>query len=327
MCRAECDEEKHIWRIETRKRRGRPDAGRYAWRFGPYLVTGARRPGQWRGAPGVMAFAVLLVAIGIFGGATAIFATLTSQDDRDATADRKTDVSDRLSESNRETPPFAAAGHAFGTPTFLPPAPVASSTKRATVTTGKTLRRATAKPTAEKNVAGAQKTATHGNDKKEANDDATVKPETKLKPSPPPRPPAAQPKIDVAAHKSATPHVTLPADGSDAVITYVIAIVNNGRHVVTNVVASDEAPSGAIFTAVTQPPSQGSCSVAGKGASLSCSLGTLQPGQAVAFTATARVAMTGTITNVVTATGRGGADTDPANNTAKVQTLVVRKSR
>ena len=136
-------------------------------------------------------------------------------------------------------------------------------------------------------------------------------------------PPPVQPKIDVAAQKSATPQVTLPSDGSGATITYNIAIVNNGPNTATNVTASDPAPSGVTFKTVTQQPTQGSCAVESAGALVGCSLGTLLPGQSVSFTVTATVTVTGTITNIVTTTGSGGPDTNPSNNTAQGQTLVV----
>jgi len=137
-------------------------------------------------------------------------------------------------------------------------------------------------------------------------------------------PPTPQPTIDVAAQKTATPQVTLPSDGSGATITYAIAVVNNGPDTATNVFASDPAPSGVKFLMVTQPPSQGSCVVAPDGSVVSCAnLGTLFKGQSVTFTVTAKVTVTGTITNEVTTGGSGGPDTNPSNNVAKAQTLVV----
>jgi uncharacterized repeat protein (TIGR01451 family) len=144
-------------------------------------------------------------------------------------------------------------------------------------------------------------------------DDATVT----VTPAPPP--PSTPETMDVAIVKDATAQVTLGSDGT-AVIDYEARVRNNGPNQAHNVTLADPAPSGVTFLAITQQPSQGSCTL---GASLlTCNFGTLGPGVQVTVRWNARVSVTGSIRNVGTATGQG-TDTNGANNTDDAVTLVV----
>jgi uncharacterized repeat protein (TIGR01451 family) len=145
-------------------------------------------------------------------------------------------------------------------------------------------------------------------------DDATVT----VTPTPPP-PPSAPETMDVAIVKDATAQVTLGPDGT-AVIDYEARVRNNGPNQAHNVTLADPAPSGVTFLAITQQPSQGSCTLTA--ALLSCNFGTLGPGVQVTVRWNARVTATGSFRNVATATGQG-TDTNSTNNTDDAVTLVV----
>ena len=145
-----------------------------------------------------------------------------------------------------------------------------------------------------------------------ASDDATV---TVTKTPPPPR----QPTIDVAVTKAATPQVQLPQGGGSAALTYDLVVRNNGPDPAVNVQVADPAPTGVTLQSATT--SKGTCSTSA--ALLQCTIASLAPGESAAITVQATVSVTGTVVNVVTATGQGGPDTNPSNNTAEARTLVT----
>lgn len=139
-------------------------------------------------------------------------------------------------------------------------------------------------------------------------------------PPPPPPPPAPNPTIDVSVVKDATATVTLGSNRT-ATIEYRLLVRNNGPNQATNVTVADAAPTGVVFGAITKQPDFGTCTVGP--ALLTCNLGTMGPGVQTLIVWNATVSLTGTIVNSATATGSGGADTNPANNTDDAQTVVV----
>jgi hypothetical protein len=76
---------------------------------------------------------------------------------------------------------------------------------------------------------------------------------------------------------------------------------------------------------LTANPSQGTCNVAP--ALITCSLGTINPGQTVTIGVTARATLVGTHTNVATVTGGGGRETNPADNVDDAVTVVPAPQR
>ena len=145
-----------------------------------------------------------------------------------------------------------------------------------------------------------------------ASDDATVT-VTKTPPPPP------QSAIDVAVTKAATPQVQLPQGGGSAALTYDLVVRNNGPDPAVNVQVADPAPTGVTLQSATT--SKGTCSTSA--ALLQCTIASLAPGESAAITVQATVSVTGTVVNVVTATGQGGPDANPSNNTAEARTLVT----
>jgi uncharacterized repeat protein (TIGR01451 family) len=90
------------------------------------------------------------------------------------------------------------------------------------------------------------------------------------------------------------------------VITYTITIPNAGPSPATNVIVTDDLPSGLQFVAAT--PSQGSCNAADP---VVCTIGTIPSGSSATITLQARViATSGTIANTASVTStEGGGDT------------------
>ncbi len=149
-------------------------------------------------------------------------------------------------------------------------------------------------------------------------DDASV---TLTATPPPPPPPPSNPTIDVQVVKDATAQVTLGANGT-ATITYSVLVKNNGPNQANNVTLADAAPSGVVFNQITKQPDFGSCAISP--ALLQCNLGTMGYGVQTLITFTATVSQQGTVVNSATATGSGGTDTNPANNTDDAQTVVLK---
>ncbi len=97
-----------------------------------------------------------------------------------------------------------------------------------------------------------------------------------------------------------------------------MTVTNKGPDTATNVQLADPAPVGVTY--LTASPSQGTCTVVP--ALITCSLGTIAPGQTVTINATGRVTQTGQLTNTATVTGSGGAEANPADNTDSATTTV-----
>jgi uncharacterized repeat protein (TIGR01451 family) len=119
--------------------------------------------------------------------------------------------------------------------------------------------------------------------------------------------------IDLAIVKESTSPT--PLNGT---VNYTMTVTNQGPDTATNVQLADPAPAGITYLAAT--PSQGTCSVAP--ALVTCTLGTIVPGQTVTVGVTARATAVGTHVNTATVTGSGGAETNPADNVDSAQTVV-----
>jgi len=104
----------------------------------------------------------------------------------------------------------------------------------------------------------------------------------------------------------------------NGIVNYSLSVTNRGPDTATNVQVADPAPAG--ITYLTANPSQGTCSL---GPSLiTCSLGTIAPGQTVTIAITARATAVGQHTNTATVTGSGGRETNPADNVDSAVTVV-----
>ena len=119
--------------------------------------------------------------------------------------------------------------------------------------------------------------------------------------------------IDLVIVKDATSPTTL-----NGTVQYTMTVTNKGPDTATNVQLADPAPVGVTY--LTASPSQGTCTVVP--ALITCSLGTIAPGQTVTINATGRVTQTGQLTNTATVTGSGGAEANPADNTDSATTTV-----
>ena len=95
-------------------------------------------------------------------------------------------------------------------------------------------------------------------------------------------------------------------------------MTNRGPDTATNVQVADPAPVG--ITYLTANPSQGTCAVSPS--LVTCSLGTIAPGQTVTIAITARATAVGQHTNTATVTGSGGRETNPADNVDSAVTVV-----
>jgi len=104
----------------------------------------------------------------------------------------------------------------------------------------------------------------------------------------------------------------------NGIVNYSLTVTNRGPDTATNVQVADPAPAG--ITYLSASPSQGTCSL---GPSLiTCSLGTLAPGQTVTIAITARATAVGSHTNTATVTGAGGRETNPQDNVDSALTIV-----
>jgi len=116
---------------------------------------------------------------------------------------------------------------------------------------------------------------------------------------------------DLVVSKSASSDTVLAGNE----LTYTVRITNNGPLPAQNVRVTDTLPGGVTW--ITSTPSQGTCTT------LTCNLGTLNPGGVATVNIRVRVnsnTLEGTLANQVIV----GTDTpdDPANNTATVSTAV-----
>jgi uncharacterized repeat protein (TIGR01451 family) len=104
----------------------------------------------------------------------------------------------------------------------------------------------------------------------------------------------------------------------NGIVNYSLSVTNKGPDTATNVQLADPAPAG--ITYLTANPSQGTCSVGP--ALVTCTLGTIAPGQTVTIAITARATAVGSHTNTATVTGSGGRETNPADNLDSAVTVV-----
>ena len=104
----------------------------------------------------------------------------------------------------------------------------------------------------------------------------------------------------------------------NGIVNYSLRVTNRGPDTATNVQVADPAPVG--ITYLTANPSQGTCAVSPS--LVTCSLGTIAPGQTVTIAITARATAVGQHTNTATVTGSGGRETNPADNVDSAVTVV-----
>jgi uncharacterized repeat protein (TIGR01451 family) len=119
--------------------------------------------------------------------------------------------------------------------------------------------------------------------------------------------------IDLVIQKDATSPTPL-----NGVVHYTLTVTNKGPDPATNVQVADPAPAGIVYLSAS--PSQGTCSVTA--ALVSCSLGTLAPGQTVTIGIDARATHVGRHVNEATVTGSGGREQNPADNVDNAVTVV-----
>jgi uncharacterized repeat protein (TIGR01451 family) len=124
------------------------------------------------------------------------------------------------------------------------------------------------------------------------------------------------PQVDLQVIKTGTPSPV--AAGNQ--VTYTLTAVNDGPATATNVVVTDPLPAGTTF--VSASSSVGT--VAHAGGTVTANLGTLTAGQSATIDVIVSVssAQLVPLTNTATITG-SEVDTNPANNSASVNTAVV----
>jgi uncharacterized repeat protein (TIGR01451 family) len=104
----------------------------------------------------------------------------------------------------------------------------------------------------------------------------------------------------------------------NGIVNYSLSVTNRGPQTASNVQVADPAPVG--ITYLSANPSQGTCSLSP--ALVTCSLGSIAPGQTVTIAITARATAVGSHTNTATVTGSGGRETNPADNVDSAVTVV-----
>jgi uncharacterized repeat protein (TIGR01451 family) len=104
----------------------------------------------------------------------------------------------------------------------------------------------------------------------------------------------------------------------NGIVNYSLTVTNRGPDTATDVQVADPAPAGIAY--LTATPSQGTCNLGP--AVVTCSLGTIAPGQTVTIAITARATAVGSHTNTATVTGSGGRETNPADNSDSAVTVV-----
>ena len=104
----------------------------------------------------------------------------------------------------------------------------------------------------------------------------------------------------------------------NGIVDYSLTVTNKGPDTATNVQLADPAPAG--ITYLTANPSQGTCNLSS--ALITCSLGSIAPGQTVTIAITGRATVVGSHTNTATVTGSGGRETNPADNVDSAVTIV-----
>jgi uncharacterized repeat protein (TIGR01451 family) len=123
----------------------------------------------------------------------------------------------------------------------------------------------------------------------------------------------ARTNADVAIVKTGSPNPV----GVGQLITYRLAITNNGPATATNVTVNDPLPASVNFVSAT--PSIGSCSGT---TTISCTLGTLPVGNSQYVDVIVQATATGTVTNTATASATQ-TDPVPGNNSSTANTLVL----
>jgi uncharacterized repeat protein (TIGR01451 family) len=104
----------------------------------------------------------------------------------------------------------------------------------------------------------------------------------------------------------------------NGIVNYSLTVTNRGPDTATDVQVADPAPAGITYLSAT--PSQGTCNLGP--ALVTCSLGTIAPGQTVTIAIRARATAVGSHTNTATVTGSGGRETNPADNADSAVTVV-----
>jgi uncharacterized repeat protein (TIGR01451 family) len=131
-------------------------------------------------------------------------------------------------------------------------------------------------------------------------------------PAAPPAPPAPPKSVDVAVLKSASPS----SASLGGKITWTLLVRNNGPDTATGVKVADPLPAGVTFVSVGS--TQGTCT---GGAVVSCDLGTLTVGQAVAIQITTTATKTGRLDNSATVVANEP-ESNTANNSAAAAAVV-----
>jgi uncharacterized repeat protein (TIGR01451 family) len=101
-------------------------------------------------------------------------------------------------------------------------------------------------------------------------------------------------------------------------VQYSLTVTNRGPDVATNVQVADPAPAGISYR--TASPAQGTCALTPT--LVTCSLGTIAPGETVTIAITARATTVGMHVNTATVTGSGGRETNPEDNVDTAVTVV-----
>jgi uncharacterized repeat protein (TIGR01451 family) len=122
---------------------------------------------------------------------------------------------------------------------------------------------------------------------------------------------------DLQITKTGSPAQQTVTDHPYGNITWTMVVTNNGPLADTNVVVGDPMPAGNVY--VSSTTTKGTCT---GGVILSCSLGTLQAGDAVTIILVTTPTVTGQQTNTATVAG-DLAETTLANNVATASVLVV----
>jgi uncharacterized repeat protein (TIGR01451 family) len=121
---------------------------------------------------------------------------------------------------------------------------------------------------------------------------------------------------DMAIVKSASPSPTVP-DGD--ILTYTLAVTNNGPATATDVTVIDTLPSDVTYLSAV--PTQGTCSEAD--GTVTCQLGTMNDAGTATVTILTLAGSPGTATNTATVSA-AQTDPNPANNTStQVETITA----
>ena len=137
----------------------------------------------------------------------------------------------------------------------------------------------------------------------------------RLRLRPPPPPP---PTIDLSITKTDSPD---PLNVGEK-LTYTLTIHNNGPSTATQVTVADSLP--ATVTYLSSSSTQGSCT--GSGQVVRCAIGTMPSGATVTVTIVVRTLQPGTILNVTATVVGAEAETNTANNRARLRRSSLRHS-